>query len=102
MVPFDAGQDAPRPLPLKVSPSRADAAQKHPPYRQASLKIVLRDPKYDPLKQVVVKINGKQVALVKGIKRLQKNGVTLKKRCYAHLRTRVELEMGDFPDVYAY
>jgi predicted nuclease of restriction endonuclease-like (RecB) superfamily len=27
--PFDAGQDAPRPLPLEVSPSCADAAQKH-------------------------------------------------------------------------
>jgi hypothetical protein len=38
----------------------------------------LRDPKYDPLKQVVVKINGKKVADVKGVKRLKK-GITLKK-----------------------
>jgi len=47
-------------------------------YRQSSLKIALHNPKYDPLKQVVVKINGKQVADVNGIKRLEK-GITLKK-----------------------
>lgn len=45
---------------------------------QASLKIKLRDPKYDPLTEVLVKINGKKVALVKGVKRLKK-GITLKK-----------------------
>jgi len=45
---------------------------------QTSLKIKLKDPKYDPLAEVVVKINGKQVANVTGIKRLQK-GVTLNK-----------------------
>jgi hypothetical protein len=45
---------------------------------QTSLKIKLNDPKYDPLKEVVVKINGKKVADVKGVKRLKK-GVTLKK-----------------------
>ncbi len=45
---------------------------------QTSLKIKLRDPKYDPLKEVVVKLNGKKVADVKGTKRLKK-GVTLKK-----------------------
>jgi len=45
---------------------------------QTSLKIKLKDPKYDPLKEVVVKINGKKVADVKGIKRF-KQGVTLKK-----------------------
>jgi hypothetical protein len=54
-----------------------DRSKTHP-YGQASLKIVLRDPKYDPLKQVVVKINGKQVALLKGVKRLKK-GITLTK-----------------------
>jgi hypothetical protein len=47
--------------------------------RQPSLKIVLHNPKYDRLKQVVAKINGKQVALVKGILRLQRSGVTLTK-----------------------
>jgi ribonuclease D len=26
----------------------------------------------------------------------------LRERCYAHLRTRVELEIGDFPDVFEY
>lgn len=45
---------------------------------QTSLKIKLNDPKYDPLTEVLVKINGKKVADVKGIKRLQK-GITLKK-----------------------
>jgi hypothetical protein len=45
---------------------------------QSSLKIKLHDPKYDPLTEVLVKINGKQVALVKGVKRLKK-GITLTK-----------------------
>jgi len=47
-------------------------------FAQSSLKIALHNPKYDPLKQVLVKINGKQVANITGIKRLQK-GVTLTK-----------------------
>ena len=45
---------------------------------QTSLKIALKDPKYDPLSEVVVKLNGKKVADVKGIKKLKK-GITLKK-----------------------
>lgn len=45
---------------------------------QRSLKIKLNDPKYDPLEEVVVRINGKKVVTVKGIKRL-KRGVTLKR-----------------------
>jgi hypothetical protein len=45
---------------------------------QTSLKIALKNPKYDPLKEVVVKLNGKKVADVKGAKRLKK-GITLKK-----------------------
>lgn len=45
---------------------------------QSSLKIALKDPKYDPLKEVVVKLNGKTVADVKGVKRIKK-GITLKK-----------------------
>jgi len=45
---------------------------------QTSLKIKLHHPKYDPLKEVVVRIKGKKVADVKGVKRLKK-GVTLKK-----------------------
>jgi hypothetical protein len=63
---------------LEVSSSCADATQTHTPHGQASLKITLNDPKYDPLTEVLVKINGKKVADVKGIKRLQK-GITLKK-----------------------
>ena len=39
---------------------------------------MLRDPKYDPLTEVLVKINGKKVALVRGVKRIKK-GITLKK-----------------------
>jgi hypothetical protein len=46
--------------------------------RQKSLTIKLRDPKYDPLVEVLVKINGRKVADVKGVKRL-KQGVTLTK-----------------------
>jgi hypothetical protein len=45
---------------------------------QTSLKISLKNPKFDPLKEVVVKIGSKKVADVKGIKRLKK-GITLKK-----------------------
>jgi hypothetical protein len=45
---------------------------------QTSLKIALKDPKYDPLKEVVVKLNGKKVADVKGVKRIKK-GITLTK-----------------------
>ena len=45
---------------------------------QTSLKIKLHDPKYDPLTEVLVKINGKKFAVVKGVKRLKK-GITLKK-----------------------
>jgi hypothetical protein len=45
---------------------------------QTSLKISLKNPKFDPLKEVVVKIGRKTVADVKGVKRLKKS-VTLKK-----------------------
>jgi hypothetical protein len=45
---------------------------------QSSLKIKLKDPKYDPLKEVVVKIGSKKVADVKGVNALKK-GITLKK-----------------------
>ena len=45
---------------------------------QTSLKIKLHDPKYDPLTEVVVKINGKKFAVVKGVKQLKK-GITLTK-----------------------
>lgn len=38
---------------------------------QKSLKIKLHDPKYDPFKEVVVKIGAKQVADVRGVKRLR-------------------------------
>jgi hypothetical protein len=42
-----------------------------------SLKIELRDPKYDPLKEVVVRIKGKKVTAVRGVKKL-KRGILLK------------------------
>jgi hypothetical protein len=45
---------------------------------QTSLKIKLHDPKYDPLTEVLVKINGKKFAVVKWVKRLKK-GITLTK-----------------------
>ncbi|MGA2164175.1 MAG: hypothetical protein ABSH36_06870 [Solirubrobacteraceae bacterium] len=45
---------------------------------QKSLTIKLHDPKYDPLTEVLVKINGKKVADVKGVK-LIKKGVKLTK-----------------------
>jgi hypothetical protein len=45
---------------------------------QSSLKIALKDPKYDPLTEVVVKIGSKKVADVKGVKKIKK-GITLKK-----------------------
>jgi ribonuclease D len=32
----------------------------------------------------------------------RKGLLDLRERCYAHLRTQVELEIGDFPDVFAY
>lgn len=44
---------------------------------QSSLRIKLKNPKYDPFKEVVVKIGAKKVADVKGVKGLKK-GVTLK------------------------
>lgn len=43
---------------------------------QKTLTIKLRDPKYDPLTEVLVKIDGRKVADVKGVKRLRK-GVKL-------------------------
>ena len=46
--------------------------------RQRSLKIKLHDPKYDPLKEVLVRIKGRKLADVKGVKRIKK-GITLKK-----------------------
>jgi hypothetical protein len=46
--------------------------------RRRTLKIGLHNPTYDPLKEVVIRVNGRRVADVRGIKRL-KRGVTLKK-----------------------
>ncbi len=45
--------------------------------RQTLLTLKLHSPKYDALKEVLVKINGKKVADIKGIKRIKK-GVTIK------------------------
>jgi hypothetical protein len=45
--------------------------------KRRSLKIALHDPKYDPLKEVVVKIGHKKIADVHGIDRL-KRGIVLK------------------------
>jgi hypothetical protein len=50
---------------------------------QSTLKLKLKDSKSDPLKQVVVELNGKKVATVKGVKAinkaLKKGGITLTK-----------------------
>lgn len=46
--------------------------------RQSSLKVVLRNPKYDPLKEVVIRIEGKKVLDLRGVKRL-KQGILLAK-----------------------
>lgn len=40
--------------------------------KRNSLKIKLRNPKYDPLREVVVKVNGKKVKTVKGTEKLTK------------------------------
>jgi hypothetical protein len=45
---------------------------------QSSLKIALKDPKNDPLTEVLVKIGSKKVADVKGVKAIKK-GIVLKK-----------------------
>jgi hypothetical protein len=45
---------------------------------QSSLKLKLRNPKYDPLKEVVIRINGKKVLDVRGVKHL-KQGIVLGK-----------------------
>jgi hypothetical protein len=45
---------------------------------QSSLKIALRNPKYDPLKEVVIRVNGKKVLTIRGVKHLRK-GIILKK-----------------------
>jgi hypothetical protein len=65
------------PLPVVTNTVVLPPAAKTECTRQKSLKLKLNDPKYDPLKEVVVKINGKKVADVKGVKRIKK-GVTLK------------------------
>jgi len=43
-----------------------------PCVKSRTLKITLRDPKYDPLKEVVIRVNGKKVADVRGTKKLRK------------------------------
>lgn len=45
--------------------------------RRRSLKIQLRDPKYDPLKEVVVQIGHRRIADVRGVARLRR-GIVLK------------------------
>jgi hypothetical protein len=45
--------------------------------RQGSLKIKIKDPRYDPLKEVVVRIKHRKIADVHGLKRL-KRGIVLK------------------------
>jgi hypothetical protein len=45
---------------------------------QRSLKIALKNPKNDPLTEVVIKIGSKKVADIKGVKKIKK-GITLKK-----------------------
>jgi hypothetical protein len=45
--------------------------------KRHSLRIALHDPKYDPLKEAVVKIRGRKVADIRGVARL-KRGIVLK------------------------
>jgi hypothetical protein len=60
-------------------PTCADATQKHTDqFSQSSLKVALKDPKNDPLTEVVVKIGSKKVADIKGVKTIKK-GIVLKK-----------------------
>lgn len=40
--------------------------------KQSSLKIKLRDPKYDPLKTLLVEINGRKVLVLRGVARLRR------------------------------
>jgi hypothetical protein len=50
---------------------------------QSTMKIKLKDPKNDRLKQVVISVNGKKIAAIKGVKAinkaLKKGGITLTK-----------------------
>lgn len=46
--------------------------------KRRSLRIALRDPKYDPLKEVVVRIRGRKVADIRGVARL-KRGIVLRR-----------------------
>jgi hypothetical protein len=76
---LDAGQGCPAPQAFDPPPTCADATQKTTPIvAQSSLKIALKDPKFDPLTEVVVKIGSKKVADVKGVKKIKK-GITIKK-----------------------
>jgi hypothetical protein len=65
------------PLPTVVPTSTVTLPPSAQCTLQKSLTIKLHDPKYDRLVEVLVKINGKKVADVKGIRRLEK-GVKLK------------------------
>lgn len=72
------------PLPSAPSGNGSNSAFKQavilpPPacHHLKTLKIKLRDPKYDPLKRVVVWVNHRKVADVRGVQRL-KRGITVK------------------------
>jgi hypothetical protein len=70
LAPAPGSPGSPPPV-VVLPPAKACVAQ-------SSLKIALKEPKFDPLTEVVVKIGSKKVADVKGIKKIKK-GITLKK-----------------------
>ena len=77
--PQSRGKDAPPPTHLKShQPARMRPKKTPDQFAQSSLKIALKDPKNDPLIEVLVKIGSKKLADVKGIKKIKK-GIVLKK-----------------------
>jgi hypothetical protein len=82
--PQTRSTEAPRPRAIDPPSTCADATQNTDQFAQSSLKIVLKDPKYDPLTEVVVKIGSKKVADIKGVKTIKK-GIVLKKVAAAPL-----------------
>jgi hypothetical protein len=80
-TPRTRSTEAPRPHAFEVPSTCADATQNSTPIvAQSSLKIALKDPKYDPLTEVLVKIGSKKVADVKGVKKIKKGSTLLKKK----------------------
>ena len=99
--PLFAGHGGPATHAFEAPTTCADATQKTTPIiAQSSLKIALKDPKNDPLTEVVVKIGSKTVVDVKGVKKIKK-GITLKKKLTGKQLRRLArciTEAGGLPD----